>query len=366
MNLRGNDLLWVWLIGARGGFMPLSFPSIFDDSIAVLAVDAGDECAGVNLELSDGRKTNALVRRKQSCIAGSVAYRTFHDRKCPFASGMSQLDPYFLDWSVFGNGVCDYVLSDAHELAGKKSFRTTTLDLLFGEEDSYFAPSIIVLDAQGASAEILLTGADMALSHADALILEVETIPFFGGKASFAQLLPSLWDRGFVFVRFLDEEETWATPHRLPIGQRSAALPGARDAVFVRLPDRRAERQKLSRLCKYVVSCCICGRIDFALHALGSLPEALLNRLVCKSTLELMVKSLYAASRGMPVAMPTKWVASDEAKPRMNDQCIESLKQLAKDDETPLEKILLAYGFVDLQKDLKERRIRQARACLTR
>ena len=342
--------------------MPLTFPQCLDTSIGVLAVDADDVSGETRLELSDGRFPDVVVSRMQACVAGENGYRKFEVRKCPFASGMSGLGSDFAGWSVFGNGVCDYVLSDAHTVVEERLLPTTTLDSLLDRADLQ-VPSILVLDAQGASAEILLNGSKIVLRHADVLLLEVELIPFFGGTASFATLLPFLWDMGFVFTRFLDEDETWATPHRLPLGQRIGSLPGARDAVFVRLPDRLPNRSDIHRLSKYASSCAIVSRIDFALEALRRHYQPNIDPVGAGSLLAL-AQSMHEAICEMPLVLPRKWKSSGDPRENLGSGYVRELGDLSSLEVTPLERVLINHGFNRLAEEVKIRRLSQAQACL--
>jgi hypothetical protein len=277
---------------------------------------------------------------------------------------MRTLETQFSEWSVFGNGICDYVLSHAHKPIHQSVLKTTTLDVLLAGEANNELPSVLVLDTQGASDEILIDGAEAVLSHVDALVLEVELIPFFGGTPSFARLLPYLWKRGFVFVEFLEEDETWATPFRLPIGQRCRSLPGARDAVFLRLPDHLGQDIDPCRLPNYVTTCAMFSRIDFALESLRrfSIHELCNGLEPCPR--ESFALALKGAVDQLPTTVPRHWKAPGEKRQAMGDAYIKELSGLTKLNTTPLESVLTSYGFSSLAVDVQSRRIRHASMCL--
>lgn len=356
----------IWLVGARDGYMPLAFPSTFDQCICVVAIEADNDCRLERIQLSDGRVPQVATRRLHACVAGTTSQRLFEIRQCPFASSMRQLDANFSEWSVFGNGICDYVLSHAHEPTHQSVLNTTTLDVLVTGEVKDQAPSVLVLDTQGASDEILINGAEVVLSHVDALVLEVELIPFFGGTPSFARLLPHLWRKGFVFVEFLEEDETWATPFRLPLGQRCRSLPGARDAVFLRLPDNLRQDGDPCRLSNYAIACAMLGRIDFALEALRNAPEQKTPGWSDDCPLESFAASLQAAVRQMPSVKPKDWKPPGKKDQVTPPSYLQELQTLSTVLTTPLEDTLTTFGFAHIAADIKSRRLRQARLCLAR
>jgi hypothetical protein len=356
--------LEIWLVGARGGYMPLTFPEQFDKAINVLAIDADSNFRLEQIELLDGRTSKVHTKQIEACVAGENSYRLFESRKCPFASGTRKLDPYFGDWSVFGNGACDYVLSDAHQLNQQSKVSTKTLDRLMDENSKEGNPSILVLDAQGTSEEIITSGADAMLQEADALLLEVELIPFFGDSASFPTLLTYLWKKGFVFTHFVEEEETWATPFRLPIGQRCSSLPGAKDAVFLRLPQHFGHQEDSFRISKYATACSLFGRVDFALEVLRRIPQDKVLGWSDSCPLESFAASLRTAIALMPTTTPKRWRPREEKKEDAPSTYIEELKILIEVDTTTLERVLLNYGFGQLAAEIKNRRLMQAKKCL--
>ena len=347
--------------------MPLTFPEQFDKAISVLAIDA-DSNSQIEqieqIELLDGRTSKVYTKQIEACVAGENSYRLFESRKCPFASGTRKLDPYFGDWSVFGNGACDYVLSDAHQVSQQSEVSTKTLDTLMAENSDDGNPSILVLDAQGASEEILTSGADAVLQEADALLLEVELIPFFGDSASFSTLLPYLWKKGFVFTHFVQEEETWATPFRLPIGQRCRSLPGAKDAVFLRLPQHFGYQNDSFRISKYAVACTLFGRVDFALEVLRRIPEHNVSDWSDSCPLECFAASLRTAIANMQKATPRHWRPHDEKEEDASLSYIEELKTLIEVHSTTLECVLRGFGFDQIASEIKNHRLRQAEICL--
>ena len=355
--------LSIWHIGARDGYIPIAFPSFLDRWTDLILIDAAAQETPARVELADGRIPSGSPRRVHACVAGDDTPRTFEVRACPYASGMYRLSDDFAEWSVFGNGQCDYVLGAAHATTRIERFTPTTVDKLSLELGS-LEPSILVVDAQGASREILLDGARGVLAKLDAVVAEVELLPFYGEIASFAQLLPGLWGFGFAFAGFLEETESWATPARVPVGQRCETLPGSKDAMFIRIPQRLDWGGDFARLARYVVSCTMFGHVDFGLSVLRGVSDAPDCEAAPLDSPVSFALDLWHAQRGDPCVFPPVW------SPRTIESGISSgvvaaeLHRLADCAPTRVESVLLRYGFGTVMKSLQARRIAQARVLL--
>ena len=334
--------LSIWHIGARDGYIPIAFPSFLDRWTDLILIDAAAQDTPARVELADGRIPSGSPRRVHACVAGDDTPRTFEVRACPYASGMYRLSDDFAEWSVFGNGQCDYVLGAAHATTHIERFTPTTVDKLSLKLGS-LEPSILVVDAQGASRELL---------------------PFYGEIASFAQLLPGLWGFGFAFAGFLEETESWATPARVPVGQRCETLPGSKDAMFIRIPQRLNWGGDFARLARYVVSCTMLGHVDFGLSVLRGVSNAPDCEAAPLDSPVSFALDLWHAQRGDPCVFPPVW------SPRTIESGISSgvvaaeLHRLADCAPTRVESVLLRYGFGTVMKSLQARRIAQARVLL--
>ncbi len=358
-----DRLVAIWHIGARDGYMPIAFPASLDAGVDVLLIDAAEESCPPRLELADGRIPEICPQRLVACVAGSTACRRFEVRVCPHASGLFPFSSEFAEWSVFGNGQCDYVLGVAHATERSEDCHPVTVDQLCGEMGSQ-RPSMLIVDAQGASSEILLQGARGVLSDLDAIVAEVELMPFYGEPASFADLLPGLWRHGFAFSGFLEEAESWATPACVPVGQRCAPLPGSKDAVFLRVPQRFNWDGSFARLSRYVTCCTILGHVDFGLAVLLRTDADSVGSASSVFPFQSFTVDLWHAQRKMPRVFPPRWRPPSDRGPSVGAPTIAELTELADMCPTPVETVLRAYGFESTMHELQARRLVQARLLL--
>ena len=345
--------------------MPIVFPEGFDQCVGALLIDGGNIGVLERLQLANERTASPLIRQLQACVGAKCASRDFHHRSCEFVSGLMDLDPTFVDWFVYGNGPCDYVLGDAHRLKSVERMDATTLDAIALEKSQCDGiPSILIIDAQGAAHEILQGAEQAVLPHVDAIVVEVELIPFFGGQPSFIAVLSMLWERGFGFAGFLPEDESWANPVHLPIGQRCQTLAGSKDAVFVRLPQALPVGASVERTIRYATTCCIFDHVDFGLTVASRLEESTLDTSTMHPELTRFVRELHRSEREMPRIWPRKFgeaTVNREVEPRIIEP-----KLLANDMEllrsslpTPLEHCLEKFGFVQISALVRKTRLAQ-------
>jgi len=345
-----RDLAWIWHLGSRGGYLPLSFPAGFDREIGLLLVDADESAIRESgaPQLSDTRQPDCEVR--QHCFAawsedGAV---DIHLTACPYASGTKPLDPAFDDWFVFGNGDLDYVLGQAHSVARTRRVKARALDSVAHEWDGDVgAPFILSIDAQGAGHEILSGAGNLLKHHVDAVICELETIPFYGGTPSLALALADLTRQGFLFSHMLPQDEPWASPCRNPIGLRSRPLMGSVDAVFIRDPSSLGAGIGARRAATYALAACIVGHPDLAVAVLSRCAEP-----GACGAIEGFARALLHAGRRMQPLFPGSFGSTEASMPARNG--------LPVPEESPFERCLRQHGFTDLSNEVARRRRLQA------
>lgn len=335
-----------------------------DHLVLLEAFDGDADVVHSKLELLNGRRCDVDCRQYGTVLASSPGPQVFFDRACPFSSGVVAFNDEFAGWFVFANGPCDYVLGEAHALHGERRVAASSLDVLVMERRCE-SPSMLIIDAQGATSQIL-DGARQALSESiDAVVCEVELAPVYGGQISFSAVLERLWSAGFVFAGFTPEEVCWASPVRLPVGQRSDPLPVAQDARFIRLPDRVSPLWAASRLAKYAVVACVMGLPEFAIAALKRLPpNAFQERLPdVAPALREFCRGLDAAARAMPDVFPPSF-ARFVAEPVPAGVATRELCHgfdLSSPEPTILERHFEAYGFGSVAQVLRRNRVSQGR-----
>lgn len=354
--MSNQKLFWIWHVGSRSGYIPIGFPSQFDHAIGVFLIDGADVGVLRSVVLPDGRE--AFCRTEQLCVAVWDTDRSielFHTA-CPFATSARRLDPKFAGWTLFGNGNCDYVLGEAHQVERIEVVRARSLDSLASERHSVIGmPSILSIDAQGASLPILL-GASMVLDqHVDAIICETELIPFYGGTPSFSGTLEMLSAKGFLFSGFIEEATSWASPCRTPVGTRSRTLQGSLDAMFIRDPQQLPESLDPARATRYVIAACLLGHADIAAAALMRVKEDFPES---NDPTIVFARQLRDAVLEMPARFPPSFKEARLAKQRDERQSPALMERDIID--TPFESCLREAGFTSLANQVRQFRTDQS------
>ena len=358
-------------IGARDGFLPITYPAIFDDCCKIILFDVATDAEKVNPMLADGREPLSHTDWHKLAAWENEDNLTIFNTLCPYAAGAKKLLPEFSEWYVFGNGDCDYILGEAHIEMHRSTVKPIILDNL-KEINSIKAvkPTIICIDAQGCSLEILKGATQLLDTSVDVVICEVELISFYSNAPSFGDVLTLLSQHGLRFSGFLKEESPWANPVRMPIGLRSKPLMGSADAVFIRDPRRISGSKDFIRLSKYAFSACICGHLDLAIWPLLNLDwsrESVVN----ENKLNIFINGLIDLVPSIPNIYPMSFVELSQKNQEVKKDTSNYKASLYKYclnwiyltipilNRTPIEKYLQAFGFKKLADEVRLIRIKQ-------
>jgi hypothetical protein len=325
----------IWHIGARDGYLPIAIPSALDSFLEFVMIDGNEGAIGSTVQLADGRISRASCVRVTAVVGERVGTEVWRENACPYSSGLIPIDDRFHGWTVFGNGNVDYVLGEAHETRNTIPVPTTTLDALWSRRGTMNLagdPSLLVIDAQGASARILRGGEQMLLPRVDAIIAESELIPFYGGTPSLCEIVPWLAERGFWFANLLPEDSPWACPVRRPLGQRSGPLRGSVDAVFIRNLATLPTDDPV-RVARYAATCALLGQLDLACGACVQAKKALPMG---------FAHTLLSAIRASPSIHPPSFAERRSGTvPRLSDDDVRFLEN----ERSPIEDCLRAWGL---------------------
>ena len=340
----------IFHVGARDGFVPFDYPEVFDSCCEFVMIDAADVGEITAITLLNGRSVNCFSRQIKSAVWNECSQTPLNITVCPYATSMKKLDDRYNDWYVFANGDCDYILGEAHTLTNVEIVETKTLaKIIF--ESNLPTPSVLCIDAQGSSLEIL-QGAGAYLDSVDAVICEVELIPFYGGNPSFSEVLNLLSEKGMIFSGFISEPVSWASPARHPIGFRSKTMLGSADAVFIRRPEEINASFDVTRRSNYVLVSCALGHFDLAISALQKI-DFLLESPKSDTVLKKFCLDLKLASEAMPICFPPSFLeARSQKKPPQ-------IENLLFEEITPLEQCLRQYQFTVLANEVKSLRLEQ-------
>jgi FkbM family methyltransferase len=347
-----DTMVSIFHVGARDGFVPFDYPEIFDSCCEFVMIDAADLEEIAAITLFNGRVVNCFSTQIKSAIWNENSQRPLNVTACPYAASVKKLDEKYNDWYVFANGDCDYILGEAHTLTNVEIVETVTLAKIISESNLP-TPSVLCIDAQGSSFEIL-QGAGSYLDSIDAVICEVELIPFYGGNPSFSGVLNLLSAKGMIFSGFISEPVSWASPVRHPIGFRSKTMLGSADAVFIRRPEEINASFDTVRISNYVLVSCSLGHFDLALSVLQKIDFSS-ESLQSDSVLIKFFSDLKLALAAMPVCFPPTFL---EARSKTK---IPQIENLLFGEITPLEECLIQYQFTMLASQVKNLRLEQVK-----
>lgn len=343
-------MLSIFHIGSRDGFVPFDYPEIFDSCCEFIMIDAADVGDINSINLLNGRTAYARARQIKAAVWNKSSQQQLNLTACPYAASIKKLDKKFNEWYVFANGNCDYILGEAHALINSESVVTKTLDTIISDSDLP-APAVLCVDAQGSTLEIL-QGVVLNLPLIDAIVCEVELIPFYGENPSFSGVLNLLASKGMIFSGFIDEPVSWASPVRHPIGCRSKTMLGSADAVFIRNPDEISQHSGHTRVLNYALICCALGHLDLALAALRgfNFPLGVDDS---ENPIHEFCSDLSRASQAMPSYFPPSF-----SEMRIGPE-VPPIDQLLLSENTPLENCLRDYRFLHLADAVKSLRLEQ-------
>jgi len=326
-------------VGARDGFIPIAFPELFDRFVFFNLIDASDSPNIFSITLSDDRKPSCSYEIIKSAVWSDENTNTIYGRTCPYASGLRDFNKKYDDWFVYGNGGVDYVLGKAHLSLFREQIKTTTLDSLV-KDGLINSPSILCVDAQGASYNILYGARGAVLNALDVIVVECEMIPFYEEKPSFSSINELLLESGFYLSHIIDEENRWASPVRLPLGVRGNTLMGSIDAVFVRDPSFITSSDILRKI-RYLFSLSLAGHLDIGLWPILKDDTSIssLIGLPCQGPLESYARELVEAYQVSPKVYPNQYGVTPDLKPDI-DSAICTYRNIAK--------VVSKFGFTNL------------------
>lgn len=356
-----NPVITVFHVGARENYVPIKFPHHFDKDIEFILFEAGEDKKGSNVILADGRLSHSRFTNIPQLLWNNGNSVEFHERRCPYTSGIHKFNEKYKDWYFFGNGSCDYLLGQAHKTDRRTLKKAMTLDNFARNHKNINGPAILCIDAQGASLQILQGANSLLKDSVIGVICEVEFEQFYQNAALFGDVQKHLLNKGFHFVRLIPENG-WGLPFRSPVGLRSGSLTASADAMFIRMPSH-IQKSSCARIASaYVLLCHMWGIVDLVGPALP-----FIKRLSDKSPAHEFAADV--AEQWVEICHTNKCRARD-----FNSLHRQEVESETRSAERPLgklnsfhkctiwscyEKTLLKYGFTDLASNIQKMRLEQ-------
>ncbi|HTX03629.1 MAG TPA: FkbM family methyltransferase [Candidatus Acidoferrales bacterium] len=370
--------LTVYEIGARNGASHFAqsycrIPDSFKADVSTIFFEPDETAVGQIEQRNDAAFTRVLP----ICLGEYDGSGTFYVNYDPYTSSL--LKPAH-DFEFTIADTTDYLFREVFSPVRELQMNVCTIDRLVRE--GLPSPTVLFLDTQGTELEIIRGGKSAVDEHTVAILTEAEFVQFYEGQSLFGDLCRELATMGFVFVEFIGPLGS-LDPFRVPFGFRNKTFAGYCDALFLRIPKTLSRNSSLLARLAFVAHCF--GQTAFAFECMSILEridpnlsavprERVFGRFLC---------DLAAASKSMvhffpptfvdlyptPEASAARFVVGEEAyvasieersRDHMRQQVRERLddvRRLLDLSPSPIEDVLLQYGFTERSKELCERRI---------
>ena len=232
-NLIKQDYIALHHIGSRGGSRSFPHNTFFEFEMINVLYDADPDCLKQVKEVNQSLQSELKIY--PYCISNKKETVNFFKTYDPNLSSFYKPKKLSLDYYYFSHAGYDYSFNETSKIEEVINLETTTLDLLMNEYKSeFFMPDFISLDTQGSELEIL-DGSPVCTNNALAVVLETEFLEFYEGQPCFEDVLKSMKNKGFDFIRLTNIAEQ--NCYRYPIELRSSGRLTDADALFIRSPE---------------------------------------------------------------------------------------------------------------------------------
>jgi FkbM family methyltransferase len=195
--------------------------------------DADPDCLEQVKEVNQGLQSELKIY--PCCISNKKENVNFFKTYDPNLSSFYKPKKFSLDYYYFSHAGYDYSFNECSKIEEVINLETTTLDILMDKhKPEFFMPDFISMDTQGSELEIL-DGSPVCTDNALAVVLETEFLEFYEDQPCFEDVLKSMKNKGFDFIRFTSIAAK--NCYRYPIELRSSGRLTEADALFIRSPE---------------------------------------------------------------------------------------------------------------------------------
>ncbi len=267
MTVKGERLsLVVHHVGGRDGGGPFTLPAAISADSPIVYYEA-DSKAGEGMK-SDARPTTIITK----CLGESRGQQLFNITTKPHASSLRMLDLKYAEAYVSRPSE-DRVFSVMFGVARTVSIETEPLDeIIFSEGKNVAPPDILTLDTEGTEFEILKGASRTIDQELVCIVTEASILPIRKGQMLLGDLLASLSEQKFIPIR-IQPHSSELSLYRFPVGLRGEGIQAISDVVFLRDLDSAMNTwsgQKLAvKLRKLALAAIAYGQLEYALECLS-------------------------------------------------------------------------------------------------
>lgn len=215
-------------IGGRNGTTGMKIPAKFLKESVLVMYDADQDSIEWAEERVDSVYGEAIVL--PYCMGGKNGKALFHINNDPFTSSNIPTNDEFKDYYFF-YGNHDYIWGEATACAETRDLEVITLDSLVSSGDSEIPkPDFLSLDTQGSEYEILKGAQNILSSNVLAVRCEIEFYPLYKDQKLFSDVFNLLNSQNFQFIEFTHLGDL--SPFRGPVNIRGRSFTAYGDALF--------------------------------------------------------------------------------------------------------------------------------------
>jgi FkbM family methyltransferase len=214
-------------VGGRDGGGPFSLPSAISVDSPIVYYEADTE---TDTGMISGARPSTVVAK---CVGETRSQRVFNITAKPHASSLRTLDPKYADAYV-SRPTEDRVWGITFAVARTVKVETEPLDeIVYAERGAPAPPDILTLDTEGTEFEILRGASKTIDQELVCIVTEASILPLREGQKLLGDILEFLSERNFIPIR-IQPHSSELSLFRFPVGIRGEGIQAISDVVFLR------------------------------------------------------------------------------------------------------------------------------------
>lgn len=216
-------------IGGKSGSSGFPVLKPFEKDMVQVFYDADKDCIQDIIEKNKKHAFESHVF--PYCVGGMNTKASFALNYSPFTSSLLSLNPDYNDYYTF-NGECDHILKEDFRVVKSIDIDIVTLDSIL-EKNGIQKPDFLSIDTEGSEYEILQGAQELLDKNILGVVVETAFKQLRKDQKLFGDINGLLTASGFEFIRFAGQHSE-TSPYRAPIGLRGKGHHLMADALFLK------------------------------------------------------------------------------------------------------------------------------------